>query len=117
MTRATNALRIFYSRQLHCPITDFLLTEGHIMQLSQSNENASFTSLHASYICYAVEPLLIFGMSSNDVTISPESLSTRLTEMGKSLSSSSLLPSTANPCQGVNNSSSFRPVVIYFETW
>ena len=55
------------------------------MQLSQSNENASLNSLHTSYICYSVEPLLILGMSSNDVTISPESLSTYLTKTGKNL--------------------------------
>ena len=55
------------------------------MQLSQSNENASLNSLHTSYICCSVEPLLILGMSSNDVTISPESLSTYLTKTGKNL--------------------------------
>ena len=67
------------------------------MQLSQSNENSSFTSLDISCICCAVEPMLIFGMSSNDVAISHDSLSTCLTETGKSLSSSTLLPSDANP--------------------
>ena len=44
-------------------------------ELSQSNENVSFTSLHTSCICCcAFEPLLIFGMSSNDVTIGCESV-------------------------------------------
>ena len=59
-------------RQLHCPITTFLFPEEHVTQSSQSNENASFTSLYTSYICCAVEPLLTFGMSSNDIAISPE---------------------------------------------
>ena len=44
-------------------------------ELSQSNENVSFTSLHTSCICCcAFEPLLIFGMSSNDFTIGCESV-------------------------------------------
>ena len=62
------------------------------------------------------EPLLIFGMSSNDVAVSPESLSTYLTKTGKNLSSSSLFPSAANLYQWVNNSSSFRLLVICFAT-
>ena len=63
------------------------------MQVSQSNENISLTSLHISYICSAVKPLLIFAisssdmsssdMSSRDVAMSSESLSTRLTKTGK----------------------------------
>ena len=72
--------------------------------------------LHCTHHTSAVEPLLIFGMSSNDVVITPEYLSACLTETGKSLSSSSLLPSVANRYQGVNNSSSFRSLVICFET-
>ena len=86
------------------------------MQLSQSNENASVTSLHTSYICCAVDPLLIFGMSTNDVAISLEILSTCLTKTGRNLSSSSLLLSVANLYLRVNNSSSFRVLVIYFAT-
>ena len=62
--------------------------------------------------CCAVGPLLIFGMSSNEVAINPESLSTCLTKMGRNLSSLLLLPSLANPYQRVNNSSSFRSLVI-----
>ena len=51
------------------------------MQLSQSNEKASLIS----YICCAADPLLICGMTSNDVAIDPESLSTCLNKMGKDL--------------------------------
>ena len=36
---------------------EFVLSEEYVTQLSQSNENASFTSLHTSHICYAVEYL------------------------------------------------------------
>ena len=67
------------------------------MQLFQSNEDASLTSLHTSCICCAVEQLLILDMSSNDAAISPESLSTcLLTKTGKNLSSLSLIPSVVN---------------------
>ena len=78
--------RISWTRLLR-PIIEYVLSEEYVTQLSQSNENASYNSLHASYICCAVEPLLIFRMSSNDVAISPESLSTYLTKAGKNLSS------------------------------
>ena len=64
--------------------------------------------------CCTVQPLLIFGMAcqvANDVTVSPESLSTCLTKTDKNLSSLLLLPSVADPYQRVNNSSSFRSLV------
>ena len=66
--------------------------------------------------CCTAETLLLFGMLSNDVIINPESLSTCLTKTGKNLSSLLLLPSVANPYQRVNNSSSFRPLVIFSAT-
>ena len=83
--------------------------------ITQSNENASLTSV-PKYICYSVEPLLIFDISSNDLPISPESLSRCFSKTGKNLSFSSSLPSVANPYQRVNNSSSFRSLVICFAT-
>ena len=61
-----------------------------------------------------VVPLLIFGMSSNDVAINPEFLSIYVTKTDKHLSSSSLTPSVVNPYQRVNNSSFIRWLVIYF---
>ena len=73
-------------------------------------------TLHSFCICCVAEPLLIFGISSNDFAISPESLSTCLTKTGKNLSSSSLLPSVADPYQRVNSSSSFSSLVICFAT-
>ena len=76
---------VSWRRLLRCPIIEFVLSEEYVTQLSQSNENVS---LYTSYICCAVEPLLIFGISSNDAAISPESLSTQLTKTGKNLSSS-----------------------------
>ena len=54
-----------------------------LMKTLQSNENASLTSSHTSHICCAVEPLLMFGISSNDFAISPEHLSTCLAKTGK----------------------------------
>ena len=66
-----------------CPIIPFVLSEEYVTQLSQSNENASLTSLHTSYIWCAVEPLLIIGMSSNDGAVNSESLLTCLTKVGK----------------------------------
>ena len=86
------------------------------MQLSKFNESASLTLLHTLYICSTGEPPSIFGMLSNEVTNIPESLSTCLTKMGKNLSPSLLLPSVANPCLRVNNSSYFRSLVICFAT-
>ena len=91
MARATNvknilvtcALRIFSRRLLRCPITEFLSAEEYVTQLFQSNENTSITSLHISYICCAVEPLLMFVMSSDDFATSPESSSTCPTKTGK----------------------------------
>ena len=96
MTGATNVKNLlvtlhtsyFLKEAVSCPIIEFVLSEEYVTQLSESNENASLTSLHTSYICYAVEALLIFGMSSNDVTNSPESLSTHLIKTRKNLSSS-----------------------------
>ena len=108
-------LRIFWRRLLGCPIIEFVLSEEYVTQLSQSNENVSLTLLHTSYICCAVEPLLIFGMSNNDVAISPESLSTYLTKTGKNWSCSLLVPSV-NLYQRVNKSTSFRSPVICFAT-
>ena len=84
--------RCVFSRSLlRCPVIELVLSEEYVTPLPQSNENASLTSLHTSCICCAVEPQLIFGMPSNDVAISPESLSTYLTKTVKNLSSSSLL--------------------------
>ena len=54
------------------PIIEFVLSEENTTKLFQSNKNASFTSLH-TYICCAIEPLLIFGISSSDIAVSPES--------------------------------------------
>ena len=71
--------------------------------------------LHRSYICCAVKLLLIFGMSSSDVAISPEYLATYLTKIGQNLSSSSLVLSVPNSYQQVNKSS-FRWPVICFAT-
>ena len=73
----------FLWRMFDCPIIPFVLSEEYVTQLSQSNENASLTSLHTSYIWCAVEPLLIIGMSSNDGAVNSESLLTCLTKMGK----------------------------------
>ena len=84
--------------------------------LSESNGNVSFTSLRGSYICCAVESLLIFGISVNDVAISPESLSIYFTKTSKNLSPLSLVPSAANLYKWLNNSSSFRSLVICFAT-
>ena len=106
------ALHIFWSRLLRYQMIEFVL---HFTQLPQSNENVSLTSVH-KYICYSVEPLLIFDISSNDLPISPESLSRCFSKTGKNLSFSSSLPSVANPYQRVNNSSSFRSLVICFAT-
>ena len=73
--------------------------------------------LHCTHHTFAVLlSQLIFGMSTNDIEISPESLSKRLTEKDKNLSSSPLLPSFAKPYQKVSNSSSFRLPVICFAT-
>ena len=76
----------FLKEAVSCPVIEFVLSEEYVTQLSESNENASLTSLPTSYICYAVEALLIFGMSSNDVTTSPESLSKFFIKMRKNLS-------------------------------
>ena len=53
-------------------------------------------------------------MSSNDVAISPESLSTYLTITGKHLPFSLLVVYVANPSQRVSSSSSFRSPVTWF---
>ena len=90
------------------------ILKKNTMAGSQSNENTSFTLLHISYIFCAFELLLIFCMSSNDVAISPESLSTYLTITGKHLPFSLLVVYVANPYQRVNNSSSFRSPVTWF---
>ena len=50
-----------HSCQLCCLIIQTVLSEEYVTQLSQSNENASLTSLHTSCVCCIVEPLLIFG--------------------------------------------------------
>ena len=100
---------------LHVQVIRFIFSEEYVMQLHQFNENPSLTSLLISYICCAIEPMLILSMSSNDVALGLESLSTCLTA-GKNLSPSSLLPSVANPYQPVSNSSSFRSLVIFFAT-
>ena len=77
----------------------------------------TFLLLHCTHHTFAVLlSQLIFGMSTNDIEISPESLSKRLTEKDKNLSSSPLLPSFAKPYQKVSNSSSFRLPVICFAT-
>ena len=77
---SSSTARIFWRRLLRCPIKEFVLSEEYVTQLSQSNEKVS---LYISYNCCAVEPLLIFGMSSNDAAISPESWWTYLTKTGK----------------------------------
>ena len=86
------------------------------MQWSQSNENASLTSLRTSYSYRTVEPLLIFGMSSEDFAVSPESSSTCVSKTGESLSLTSLLPSDANPYQSESTIAPFRSLVICFAT-
>ena len=86
------------------------------MQWSQSNGNAFLTSLHTSYSCCAVKPLLMFGMSSEEVAISSESLSTCVSKTGKSLSSTSLFPSVAYPYQSESTIAPFRSLVICFAT-
>ena len=101
--------RIFWRRLLCCTTIEFVLPEEHVItKLSPSNENTSPTHLHTSYVCCVVELLLIFGVSSNYVVISPESLSTYVSKRDKNLSSSSLVPSVVNPYQRGNNSSFFR---------
>ena len=76
--------RCVFSRSLlRCPVIELVLSEEYVTTLPQSNENASLTSLHTSCICCAVEPMLIFGMPSNDVAISPESLSNILLKRSK----------------------------------
>ena len=81
------ALRISWRKLFRFPIIEFVLSEEYATKLSQSKENASLTLFHKSYVWCAVEPLLIFGISSNDAAISPESLSTCLTKTSKNLSS------------------------------
>ena len=88
-------LRASWRKLLRYPIIEFVLSGKYVTKLSQSNENASLTSIHTSQLCCAVELLLIFGISSNEVAISPGSRSTCLTKTGKKLSPSSLLPSVA----------------------
>ena len=124
MTRETNVkilwspytLPIFWSRLLRCPVIEFVLSEEYVMQWSQSNGNAFLTSLHTSYSCCAVKPLLMFGMSSEEVAISSESLSTCVSKTGKSLSSTSLFPSVAYPYQSESTIAPFRSLVICFAT-
>ena len=48
---------VFSEGQCYVVQSDFVLSEENVTQLSQSNENASLTSLHTSYICCAVKPL------------------------------------------------------------
>ena len=83
------ACRIFWRRLLLCPIVEIVLSK-RIRYAIISNESASLTSLRTSYICCAAEPLLIFGMSSNDVAISPKSLSTCLTKTDKNFITASI---------------------------
>ena len=56
----------------------------------------------------------IFGMSSKEVTISPECLSTCVSKMSKSLSSTSLIPPVANLYQSELTIAPFRSLVICF---
>ena len=78
MAKATNiknhlvTLRTSYflKETVMFPIIEFVLSEENTTKLFQSNKNASFTSLHTSYICCAIEP--IFDISSSDVAVSPE---------------------------------------------
>ena len=73
------ALRISWRKLLRCPIIELVLSKEYATTLSQSNENASLTSLHTSYTCRAITfAHHIFHISSNYVAISPESLSTIL---------------------------------------
>ena len=81
MTKATNiknhlvtlCIAYFLKETVMFPIIEFVLSEENTTKLFQSNKNASFTSLHTSYICCAIEPMLIFGISSSDIAVSPES--------------------------------------------
>ena len=63
-------------------IVQFVLSEEYVC-IYPSRINTLLLPPYTSYICCAVESLLIFGMSSNDVAISPESLSTCITKTGK----------------------------------
>ena len=81
---------------------------------NQANEKFSITSLHTLNICCTVEPLVIFGMSSSEVSSNPDVLKCRI-KMGRYLSSSPLLPSVAIPYHVIDNSS-FRSSVVCLET-
>ena len=72
---------------------------------------------HCTHHTFIVLWSKIFGMVSNDVAISPESLSIPLlTKTDKNLSSLPLLPSIANQYQLLNNNFYFRLLVICFAT-
>ena len=68
-----------------------------------------------SDICSAVEQEFISDLFNNDVLIQPESFSICLINIGKNLSSSSLLPSVANPNQCAIISS-FMSFITFFAT-
>ena len=107
---------IFCSRLFRAPTIELVLSDEYVTQLSQSNEKFSMTSLHELYICCAVEPLFISGISSNDVSTNPDLLPMCLARIGKYLSSSSLLPSVAKPYQRVEDNSSFKSLTMSFAT-
>ena len=117
------------TQMYHQMVPNLLVTFWVLRMHYQNNMLPNYPSLmkkflllhctHCTHIVHTFAVLLsqlIFGMSTNDIEISPESLSKRLTEKDKNLSSSPLLPSFANPYQKVSSSSSFRLPVICFAT-
>ena len=86
------------------------------MKHSYSNPRKNLITVsHVSNICSAVEQEFISGISKNDVSTRPESFPICLINIGKNLSSSSLLPSVANPNQCAIISS-FMSFITFFAT-
>ena len=92
------------------------MSEEYETQLLQSKEKLLITVSHVSNICSAVEQEFISGISNNDVSTKPESFPKCLINVGKNLSSSSLLQSVGNPNQYAAITSSFMYFITFFVT-
>ena len=93
-----------------------MLSEEYETQLLQSKEKLLITVSHVSNICSAVEQEFISGISNNDVSTKPESFPKCLINVGKNLSSSSLLQSVGNPNQYAAIISSVMYFITFFAT-
>ena len=93
---------------------EFELSEEYVTYLFQSNEKFSITSLHTLNICCALEPLLTFGIPSNDTPSNSDFFSICPIKMGRYLSFPSLLPSVTIPCH-VIDIISFRSLAVWLE--